>query len=45
VDLLLGELLSTPKIIDVIRVAPINKDVPRLEMRFRDYGNPRLLSI
>jgi hypothetical protein len=32
VDLLGSELFCTPEIIDVIRVAPVNEDVPRLEM-------------
>jgi hypothetical protein len=33
VDLLGRELLCTPEIIDVIRVAPVNEDVPHLKMR------------
>ena len=32
-DLLGSELLCTPEIIDIIRVAAVNEDVPRLEMR------------
>jgi len=33
VDLLGGKLLCTPQIVDVIRVAAVNENVPRLEMR------------
>jgi len=32
-DLLGSELLCTPEIIDIIRVAPVNEGVPYLEMR------------